>query len=115
MKEQPRFLSATTIISDKVINPAGQTLGEIRDLMIDLEAGRIAYAVLAVNEMEGKLFAIPWSMFSVDSECRCVILKISRSLLDETPGMDEEAWAQYAPNHDWLARIYEHYGSELYW
>jgi hypothetical protein len=115
MQEQPRFLSATTIISDRVVNPAGQELGEIKDLMIDLEAGRIAYAVLAAKDMAGKLFAIPWPMFEVDGERRCFILRISRALLDEAPGMDEEAWPKYTPAHDWLARIYEYYGSDLYW
>lgn len=115
MAEQPRFLSATSIISDRVIDPTGQEIGEIRDLMVDLEAGRIAYAVLAAKDMGGKVFAIPWPMFEVDSERRCFILRISRAMLDEAPGMDEEAWPKYTPAHDWLARIYEHYGSDLYW
>ncbi len=115
MEEQPRFLSATSIVSDRVINPAGEELGVIRDLMIDLEAGQIAYAVLEGKDMEGKLFAIPWSMFRVDSERRCFVLRASRDLLDTAPGMDNEAWPTFTPSHDWLARIYEHYGSELYW
>jgi len=37
----PLFLTANTVKGDKVINTAGEHLGKIEDLMIDLE-----YAVL---------------------------------------------------------------------
>jgi sporulation protein YlmC with PRC-barrel domain len=43
----PLFLTARTINGDKVINMAGEHLGKIEDLIIDLENGRIAYAVLS--------------------------------------------------------------------
>ena len=39
------YLTAKTINGDKVINMAGEHLGKIEDLMIDLENGRVAYAV----------------------------------------------------------------------
>jgi hypothetical protein len=35
-----------SICSDHVKSPAGENLGRIEDLMIDLHSGRIAYAVL---------------------------------------------------------------------
>ncbi len=43
----PLFLTARTINGAKVINMAGEHLGKIEDLIIDLENGRIAYAVLS--------------------------------------------------------------------
>jgi sporulation protein YlmC with PRC-barrel domain len=47
VNKYPQVLSATTIIGDKVLNPAGEQLGNIKELMIDLDDGYIAYAVLS--------------------------------------------------------------------
>ena len=61
-KDNPEFLSASTIKGDKVINTAGEDLGKIEELMLDLRDGRIAYAVLSFDGFLGlgnKLFAIP--------------------------------------------------------
>src|SRR6266702_4289908 len=56
-----RVLSASTISGDKVVNAAGENLGDIKELMIDLPTGRIAYAVLSFGGFLGmgeKLFAV---------------------------------------------------------
>ena len=47
------YLTAKTINKDKVINVAGEHLGKIEDLMIDLENGRVAYAVLSFGGFLG--------------------------------------------------------------
>jgi hypothetical protein len=57
-----RLLAASTIEGTPVQNQAGEDLGEINELMIDLEKGRIAYAVLSFGGFLGlgdKLFALP--------------------------------------------------------
>jgi sporulation protein YlmC with PRC-barrel domain len=44
----------------------GEHLGKIEDLIIDLENGRIAYAVLSFGgflDLRNKLFGIPWKLF----------------------------------------------------
>jgi len=40
-------LSATSLMGDDVKNRAGEDLGSIEELMLDVENGRIAYAVLS--------------------------------------------------------------------
>ena len=55
-------LSASTLNGDKVVNSYGEDLGKIEDFMLDLENGRIRYAVLSFGGFLGvgdKLFAIP--------------------------------------------------------
>lgn len=118
MRDQPTFLSASTIISDQVVNPAGQDLGLIEDLMIDLKAGRIAYAVLSFGGFLGlgeKHFAIPWPMLEVDLEAERFVMNVSREVLADAPGIGDDAWPDHMPSHQWLARIYDHYGYEHYW
>lgn len=41
-----KFLTASSIIRDKVLNQKGEHLGMIKDIMIDLENGRVEYAVI---------------------------------------------------------------------
>ena len=62
----PLFLTAKKINGDKVINMAGEHLGKIEDLMIDLENGKIAYAVLSFGGFLGfgnKLFAVSYEAY----------------------------------------------------
>lgn len=40
-----RILSAGTLAGDPVRNSAGEDLGKIEEIMLDLESGRVAYAV----------------------------------------------------------------------
>jgi hypothetical protein len=49
----PRVLSASTINGDAVHNPQGEDLGHIKDLMIDVATGRVAYAVLSFGGFLG--------------------------------------------------------------
>ena len=115
----PRVLSATTIISDKVINTAGEQLGSIRELMIDLDGGLIAYAVLSFGGFLGfgnKLFAIPWEALTIDTENHAFILDIDKELLENAPGFDKDHWPDNAKYEaGWLLGVYEYYGYSPYW
>src|SRR5437870_2663834 len=67
--DRPRVLAATTLIGDIVRNPAGENLGKVEDLMIDVDTGQVAYAVLSFGGFLGmgnKLFAVPWEALEVD-------------------------------------------------
>ena len=61
-RDNPDFLSEGTLKGSKVINKAGEDIGKIEKLMIDLADGRIAYAVLSfggILDRKNKLYAIP--------------------------------------------------------
>lgn len=119
MKERPRVLSAAGIIGDKVVNTEGQQLGNIKDLMIDLDDAQIAYAVLSFGGFLGlgdKLFAIPLEALTFGSEDHTVVLDVDREVLKNAPGFDKDHWpdsAQYEAG--WLLDIYEYYGYSPYW
>jgi uncharacterized protein YrrD len=42
-----RVLAASTLAGDSVKNSAGEDLGKLDEIMIDIPSGRIAYAVLS--------------------------------------------------------------------
>ncbi len=119
MNEHPRVLSATSIIGSKVINTAGEQLGNIKELMIDLDDGQIAYAVLSFGGFLGlgdKLFAIPLEALTFGAEDHTVVLDMDKDVLKNAPGFDKDHWpdnAQYEAG--WLLDIYEYYGYSPYW
>ena len=64
-----RFLTATSIIGDKVNNRKGESMGNIKDLMIDLETGKIQYFIIEIGGFLGigeKYFAFPFSLLTVE-------------------------------------------------
>ena len=63
-----KILAADTLTGDAVVNREKEDLGKIEHLMIDVETGRVAYAVLSFGGFLGigdKLFAIPWSALAI--------------------------------------------------
>jgi sporulation protein YlmC with PRC-barrel domain len=119
MNEYPQVFQATKMIASKVVNPAGEELGTLKDLVIDLEDGRIAYAVLSFGGFLGmgdKYFAIPWEAFVLNAKDSTLILDVDSEVLKAAPGFDKDHWpndAQYEGG--WLLDIYEYYGYSPYW
>lgn len=119
MKEHPRVLSVAQLIGNKVVNKEGEPLGNIKDLMVDLDDAQIAYAVLSFGGFLGlgdKLFAIPLEALTFGSEDHTVTLDVDREVLKNAPGFDKDHWpdsAQYEAG--WLLDIYEYYGYSPYW
>lgn len=119
MNGHPQVSPATSIIGSKVVNPAGDPLGAIKELMVDLEDGQIAYAVLSFGGFLGlgdKLFAIPLEALAFANGDHTVILDVDKEVLRNAPGFDKDHWpdpAQYEAG--WLLDIYEYYGYSPYW
>lgn len=110
-------LSATTITGDTVRNANGDDLGKIHEIVIDLDRGRVAYAVLASGGFLGmgdKFFAIPWDRLRVDLENKEVVLDIDEDLLKNAPGFDKDNWPDTSDSA-WVADIYRYYDSTPYW
>lgn len=99
MTTTPRFLSSSTLSGDAIKNPQGESLGDLKDIMIDTESGKVAYAVLSFGGILGlgdKLFAVPWESLAVDGENKCLILNVSKERLKDAPGFDKDHWPNFA-------------------
>jgi sporulation protein YlmC with PRC-barrel domain len=118
MHNSPRVLSASTIMSDDVVNAAGEDLGRLEEIMLDLNGGCIAYAVLSFGGFLGmgdKLFAIPWQAFSMDTDEETLVLNVDRRTLERAPGFDKDNWPATDGDDGWLVEVYEYYGYDPYW
>ncbi len=112
-----RNLSATTLIGDPVKNPQGEKIGDLKDVMLDFEHGRIAYGVLdfgGVLGMGKKLFAIPAEGFTIDRENHQLILNVDKETLKSAEGFDPNNWPDTA-DRTWGERIHSFYGYTPYW
>lgn len=99
MTMQPNFLSASTLNGDDVVNPQGETLGNLKDIMLDINTGKISYAVLSFGGVFGlgdKLFAVPWSALRIDGDNKNLVLNVSKDRLKDAPGFDKDHWPNFA-------------------
>ena len=112
-----RVLAADTLTGDKVVNLQKEDLGKIEHLMIDLQRGRIAYAVLSFGGFLGmgdKLFAIPWSALALDTVEKRFILNVDKELLKNAPGFDKDHWPNMA-DLNWANGVFKFYNTKPYW
>ena len=92
-----RFLTASSIMSDKVFNLREEQLGAIKDFMIDLDGGKIEYIVIELGGFLGigeKYFAIPYALFKVDAKNQRFILDQEKETLQAAPGFDKDHWPE---------------------
>ena len=90
-----KFLTALSIIGDKVHNEAGEQMGEIKDIMIDVGTGKVDYMIIEFGGFLGigvKYFAIPFQAFRVDPENKRFIFNQPRATLEQAPGFDTDHW-----------------------
>jgi sporulation protein YlmC with PRC-barrel domain len=112
-----RVLSASTLAGDSVRNAAGEDLGTIDEIMIDIPTGRVAYAVLSFGGFLGmgdKLFAVPWSALKVDEDEKCFVLNIDKQTIETAPGFDKDNWPNMS-DAAWGAEISSYYHVRPYW
>jgi uncharacterized protein YrrD len=110
-------MAADTLQGDKVKNDAGEDLGEITDIMIDVPTGRVAYAVMSVGGFLGigdKLFAIPWSAMQLDPENKCFRMNIDKTRFEQAPGFDKDHWPTMADQR-WAEDVHTFYNARPYW
>jgi sporulation protein YlmC with PRC-barrel domain len=107
---------ATTLEGHMIIAADGQAIGKVREIMLDLQAGRIVYVVVSTGGFLGfgnKLFALPWSALTFDATRRCLLLAISSERLKSAPHFDKHHWPSMV-DCTW-ASVDRHYGREPYW
>lgn len=94
-------LTAKTLMNEPVRNRQGEDVGNVEDYMLDLNSGCVQYAVLSFGGFLGigeKLFAIPWSALTLDTERHHFILDVDKDMLDRAPGFDKNNWPMAQAN-----------------
>jgi len=112
----PRLLSMDALVGNAVYNLQGDDLGGIKDLMLDVHTGQVAYAVLSFGGFFGmgeKYFAVPWNALSLDATERRFTLNADKAKLKNAPGFDRSNWPDMA-DISWGRQIHSYYGTKHY-
>jgi sporulation protein YlmC with PRC-barrel domain len=105
------------MIGTDVMNPNGDDLGDIKEVVIDPSSGRVAYAVVAFGgflSMGEKLFAVPYSAFEYDMVKNKYVLDVTKERLEAAPGFDSDNWPSMA-EEKWNRDVYKYYDRTPYW
>ena len=108
-----RLMSAKTLVGNEVCNHSGDSLGDIKEIMLDTGTGKVCYAVLSYGGVFGvgsKLFAVPWSALKLNSEEKTFVLNIDKDNLKNAPGFDKDNWPDMA-DKSWESEIHTYYGT----
>jgi sporulation protein YlmC with PRC-barrel domain len=92
-----KFLTASSIIGDKVHNDKGEHMGKIEDIMIDISTGKIEYVVIEFGgflTIGEKYFAIPFRLLQVDPANKEFIFNQPKEVLEKAPGFDINHWPE---------------------
>jgi len=111
----PELMGADTLIGNDVYNQQDENLGDIKEIMLDMRSGQVAYAVLSLGGFLGmgeKLFAVPWSALTLDTDNKRFVLNVDKDRLESAPGFDKDTWPNMA-DPSWEQGIQAHYGTAL--
>jgi hypothetical protein len=105
--QRPRLMGAGTLIGDDVYNHIDENLGDIKEIMLDMQAGKVAYAVLSFGGILGmgeKLFAVPWERLVLDTVNERFTLDIEKKQMENAPGFDKDHWPDMSMP-DWADEV----------
>ena len=112
-----QLMSASTLTGDEIRNFQDDSLGNVHDIMIDCDSGRVGYVVMTSGGFLGmgnKLFAIPMSAMQLDTAAQCLRMNASKETFQNAPGFDKNHWPDMA-DPKWERSVYGHYGVTPYW
>ena len=109
----PALMGADTLMGNDVYNSDGEDLGDIKELMIDMQSGEVAYAVLSFGGIMGmgdKLFAVPWAALKLDTVNKRFTLNVPKAQLKDAPGFNQDRWPAMS-DKTWASGVHKFYGT----
>ena len=88
---------ASSLIGMDVRNSQNEKLGEIKDVVVDLHSGKVAYVVLSVGGFLGigdKYVAIPPTAFMAATEPEKLTLNADKAKLQNAPSFSKTSWPE---------------------
>src|SRR4030095_1139197 len=108
----PRISSRSTeLIGRTVRNRQNETLGQITDLSIDPDTGRILYAVIESNS---RYYSVPWPAFTESTSTTDLTLDADKTQFTEKVSFTADRWPNMA-DEGWATTTYQYYRVKPYW
>jgi sporulation protein YlmC with PRC-barrel domain len=91
-----RMIRATELIGKNVNDRSGKDAGEIEDVIVNMNTGRVSYAVLDFDKAwspDDKLMPMPLTAFTYPTDKKKdIVLNVARNQIDMKKGFDEKDW-----------------------
>ena len=91
-----RMVRATELIGKNVNDRSGKDAGEIEDVVVNMNSGRVSYAVLDFDKAwspDDKLLPMPMTAFTFPTDKKKdIVLNVARNQIDMKKGFDERDW-----------------------
>jgi sporulation protein YlmC with PRC-barrel domain len=119
----PNMDRGSKLIGADVENLQGEDLGEIKDVIIDWQTGRVAYVVIAFSRIMGlgnKYFAVPFEALWPEPGQKAgdqerYLLNVDKEQMKNAPGgFDQNNWPNMS-DRTWGTHIYKYYNLKPYW
>ncbi|MDR7127906.1 sporulation protein YlmC with PRC-barrel domain [Algoriphagus sp. 4150] len=109
-------ISSSTAMSCVVKTARDESVGSIKDIIINTSTGQVDYVVLKVDEgflnLGSKLLALPFESFEFHpSQEDVVIVKEVKETLENAPGFDNDNWPS-GPQTEFLHGMRTYYSEE---
>jgi sporulation protein YlmC with PRC-barrel domain len=111
------LLRSSTLFGYRVKSPQGEDLGKLEEIMIDMEAKRIAYAIVSFGgflDLGDKWVPVPWEALTFKPDEKLLILQIEKEKLQKAPNFEKATLPELA-NRQWGVVIHAYYGYPPYW
>jgi len=103
-KTSGRAIRASQLTGMNIVNPKGESLGRVDDIVLDGQTGRIRYLAVSYGGFLGfgdTLFAVPYEAFRfyvdpADAGNQMFVLDVTQQQLEGAQGFDQDNWPNFA-------------------
>ncbi|POZ60376.1 photosystem reaction center subunit H [Chromobacterium alticapitis] len=95
LAEQVELMAVNALIGSDVYNQRNVFLGDIKEIMLNVKTGCIAYVQLSIRgllDLDGKRVAVPWSAFMFDAANNRLVVSMDRLHLWQVPDIEVHKW-----------------------
>lgn len=119
-------IRVSQLMGYNIQNSQGESVGEIKDIVLDTKSGKVKYAAVTYGGFLGvgnKMFAVPFDAFQVkldkdevdgddfghEADDYVLILDVTQKQLEGQQGFDEDNWPNMA-DRQWARDLDKRYG-----
>jgi sporulation protein YlmC with PRC-barrel domain len=117
------------LIGKDVKEPGGKDIGDIKDIMVDMNSGRLPFAIVTFNDTarvprettdRGKalLYALPWNALRLARDPEggkdVFLLDVPLDRLQNAPRFAEDKWPDFSDTA-YAGEVYSFYNVRAYW
>ncbi len=105
-------IAASKLIGAGLKGENGDDLGEVRDLVLNPQTGKIEFVILGIDAGGGTeaLLPVPWQAVKFQPK-KSLFVSLDKNKVKSGPTLTGQQWEQLAqPDSDYTLRIYRFYG-----